>query len=116
MAAERLNVKAAEEILRIRNSNNDSWKLDLHGLHAAEAIQALKQHLWKIENKIPSKPSILLNGDKTGDGIVLPQSRESSSSVDMDKLYGNQISSRQTPVSLQVITGICIIQSVYMYV
>ncbi|KAJ6309467.1 hypothetical protein OIU77_015264 [Salix suchowensis] len=46
-AAEQLNAQAAKEILSIRNSNNDPWKLDLHGLHAAEAVQALQEHLLK---------------------------------------------------------------------
>ena len=32
MAAEKLNNKAAEEIFRLRNSNNDIWKIDMHGL------------------------------------------------------------------------------------
>ncbi|KAI3984597.1 hypothetical protein MKX01_040474 [Papaver californicum] len=41
MAAERLNYKAAQEISSIRNHKNDVWKLDLHGLHASEAVHAL---------------------------------------------------------------------------
>lgn len=41
LAAERMNSKAAKEILRVRNNNNDPWKLDLHGPHASEAVQAL---------------------------------------------------------------------------
>ncbi|KAI3986419.1 hypothetical protein MKX01_037701 [Papaver californicum] len=53
MAAERLNYKAAQEILSIRNHKNDVWKLDLHGLHASEAVHALKEHLWRIETQIP---------------------------------------------------------------
>ncbi|CAN1342681.1 Polyadenylate-binding protein-interacting protein 7 [Linum perenne] len=62
MAAEKLNGRAAKEILSIRNSDNNLWKLDLHGLHAAEAVQALKEHLYKIEtllsvNRAPS-PSV----------------------------------------------------------
>ncbi|XP_073004089.1 uncharacterized protein [Typha latifolia] len=51
IAAEKLNRKAAEEILHLRNFNNDIWKLDLHGLHASEAASALKEHLHKIENQ-----------------------------------------------------------------
>ncbi|KAF5187452.1 smr (Small MutS Related) domain-containing protein [Thalictrum thalictroides] len=53
MAAEKLNAKAAEEILSIRNNGNDIWKLDLHGLHASEAVCALQNHLWKIETQFP---------------------------------------------------------------
>ncbi|KAF2324294.1 hypothetical protein GH714_011768 [Hevea brasiliensis] len=54
--AERLNAKAAKEILSIRNSENDSWTLDLHGLHAAEAIKALQTHLNKIETLLKNQP------------------------------------------------------------
>ncbi|KAI3874860.1 hypothetical protein MKW98_019433 [Papaver atlanticum] len=53
MAAERLNYKAAQEILSIRNHKNDVWKLDLHGLHASEAVHALKERLWRIETQFP---------------------------------------------------------------
>jgi len=51
----KLNENAAKEILSIRNVNNDLWTLDLHGLHAQEAISALKEHLWKIECQERSK-------------------------------------------------------------
>ncbi|KMZ56526.1 hypothetical protein ZOSMA_94G00520 [Zostera marina] len=51
----KLNENAAKEILSIRNVNNDVWTLDLHGLHAQEAISALKEHLWKIECQERSK-------------------------------------------------------------
>jgi len=44
-AAEKLNNKAAEEIFRLRNSNNDIWKIDMHGLHASEAVAVLERHL-----------------------------------------------------------------------
>ncbi|XP_078434908.1 smr (Small MutS Related) domain-containing protein [Wolffia australiana] len=52
LAAEELNRKAAQEILLIRNSNNDLWKLDLHGLHASEAEQILQEHLSRIETHL----------------------------------------------------------------
>ncbi|KAG0480577.1 hypothetical protein HPP92_011435 [Vanilla planifolia] len=52
MNAQHLHEMAAEEILRTRNSNNGSWKLDLHGLHATEAVLALKQHLKGIESEL----------------------------------------------------------------
>ncbi|XP_076886038.1 uncharacterized protein LOC143535757 [Bidens hawaiensis] len=45
--AEKLHAKAAKEILTIRNCENDDWKLDLHGLHAMEAVQVLQEHLLK---------------------------------------------------------------------
>lgn len=50
MTAEKLNAKAAKEILRIRNINNGIWKIDLHGLHATEAVHALIQHLQRLES------------------------------------------------------------------
>ncbi|CAK9153368.1 unnamed protein product [Ilex paraguariensis] len=50
-AAKVLNDKAAKEILRIENCNNDIWQLDLHGLHAMEAVQALEEHLQIIESE-----------------------------------------------------------------
>ncbi|KAG2566405.1 hypothetical protein PVAP13_7NG193600 [Panicum virgatum] len=49
VAAEKLNNKAAEEIFRLRNSNNDIWKIDMHGLHASEAVEVLERHLHMIE-------------------------------------------------------------------
>ncbi|KAJ4730411.1 Smr domain-containing protein [Rhynchospora pubera] len=48
--AEKLNGKAAKEILRVKNANNDMSKLDLHGLHASEAVHAMEEHLMKIED------------------------------------------------------------------
>ncbi|XP_042438978.1 uncharacterized protein LOC122024421 [Zingiber officinale] len=52
VAANKLNHKAAEEILLARNSQDDRWKLDLHGLHASEAVKALTQHLHVLESEI----------------------------------------------------------------
>uniref|UniRef100_A0A0A9F369 Smr domain-containing protein n=1 Tax=Arundo donax TaxID=35708 RepID=A0A0A9F369_ARUDO len=52
-AAEKLNNKAAEEIFRHRNSNNDIWKIDMHGLHASEAVAVLERHLHMIEFQPP---------------------------------------------------------------
>lgn len=52
VAANKLNHKAAEEILHARNSQDDRWKLDLHGLHASEAVKALAQHLHVLESEI----------------------------------------------------------------
>ncbi|XP_027179579.1 uncharacterized protein LOC113778380 [Coffea eugenioides] len=55
LTAKQLNAKAAKEILRIKNLKNDEWTLDLHGLHAAEAVQALQEHLQRIESQMPTK-------------------------------------------------------------
>ncbi|XVE83448.1 hypothetical protein DITRI_Ditri16bG0089200 [Diplodiscus trichospermus] len=103
LTAQRLNVKAAREILRIRNSDNDMWKLDLHGLHAAEAVEALHEHLKRLEVQLPVGRSVSPNRGKTNNGIVRSSGETVSS---MDKLDKRQTSSRQRPTSLQVITGI----------
>lgn len=103
--AERLNSKAANEILDIRNSNNDLWKLDLHGLHAAEAVQALQEHLWKIETQMPFNRSVSPNRAKTKAGILRSPSLESFGCVDNEELDKQRTLSRQRPTSLQVITG-----------
>ncbi|CAK9146435.1 unnamed protein product [Ilex paraguariensis] len=42
-----LHAKAAKEILIV-----NMWKLDLHGLHAMEAVQALEAHLKMIESQV----------------------------------------------------------------
>ncbi|XP_022750853.1 uncharacterized protein LOC111299719 isoform X2 [Durio zibethinus] len=103
LAAQRLNAKAAREILSIRNSDNDLWKLDLHGLHAAEAVQALHEHLKLLEMQVPAGRSVSLNRFKANNGIVCSSSVETVSS--MDKLDNQRTSSRR-PTSLQVITGV----------
>jgi hypothetical protein len=94
-AAERLNAKAAKEILSIRNGGNDLWKLDLHGLHAAEAIQALQERLQEIETQVHPNHSVFPKG--VSSSLV-----ESFTFTDAEKL---DIPSRQRPTSLQVITG-----------
>ena len=104
--AEELNSKAANEILDVRNSNNDLWKLDLHGLHAAEAVQALQEHLWKIETQMPFNRSVSPNRTKTKAGILRSPSLESFSCVDNEELDKQRTLPRQRPTSLQVITGI----------
>lgn len=60
--AEKLHANAAKEILAIRNCENDDWTLDLHGLHATEAVQVLLEHLLKLE-------SYLLKPDKTKESV-----------------------------------------------
>ncbi|KAL6223015.1 hypothetical protein ACLB2K_006405 [Fragaria x ananassa] len=105
LVAESLNNRAAKEILSIRNSNNDVSKLDLHGLHASEAIRALQEHLEKIERKILPNHSALTNRVKMESNIQ-HSSVESFSCLDTENLDQLQASSRQRPTSLQVITGI----------
>lgn len=103
LAAQRLNAKAAREILSIRNSDNDLWKLDLHGLHAAEAVQALHEHLTRLETRVSGGCSVSPNRVKANNGIVRSSSVGTISS--MDKLGKPRTSSGQVPASLEVITG-----------
>lgn len=106
LAAERLNAKAAKEILSIRNSENDLWKLDLHGLHATEAIHALQRRLQQIETQEHTNHSASPNKVKMENGIVHSPSLEFFSCMDSKKLDMYQASSRKRPTSLEVITGI----------
>ncbi|KAK3027759.1 hypothetical protein RJ639_042251 [Escallonia herrerae] len=98
-AAEKLNAKAANEILSITNSANDMWKLDLHGLHAAEAVQALQERLRKIETHVIFSRSSSSTKVEVKTGIRRSESLKSLSLLQPEKL------NRQRPTSLQVITG-----------
>ncbi|XP_008233514.1 PREDICTED: uncharacterized protein LOC103332547 isoform X1 [Prunus mume] len=106
LAAESLNNKAAKKILNIRNSKNDVWKLDLHGLHASEAIQALREHLQRIETKVLSNHSVSPNKVRMEKRIIRSSSLESFNCMDTEKLDQQKAPSTQRPTSLQVITGI----------
>lgn len=106
LIAERLNSKAAKEILGIRNSENDIWKLDLHGLHAAEAVQALQERLQKIEMQRPMNFSVSPKRVKSKNGMVSTPSLESFSCMDMEVVDKQRASLRQIQKSLQVITGV----------
>ncbi|XP_022635676.1 uncharacterized protein LOC106759622 isoform X2 [Vigna radiata var. radiata] len=94
--AEELNSDAARKILSIRNNENDIWRLDLHGLHATEAIQALQEHLYKIESQGFLKSSS--NGVKQnglGQSTLI-----NSAKLDI------QAPLRLRPLALHVITGV----------
>ncbi|KAF8022992.1 hypothetical protein BT93_F0489 [Corymbia citriodora subsp. variegata] len=107
LVAERLNDSAAKDILSIRNSNNDIWTLDLHGLHKTEAVQALKERLRKLELQVPSSRSVSpkrLHRINQKNGVAQSSSVECLTSVDKEKLDKPQ--SGQRPLSLQVITGV----------
>ncbi|KAM6579076.1 hypothetical protein CsatB_030913 [Cannabis sativa] len=94
LAAEALNAKAANDILSLRNSQNNVWNLDLHGLHATEAVQALKQRLHRIETQLLSNnSSFSTNRRRT-------VSSSSLESMEKASLRG------QRPSSLHVITGV----------
>lgn len=99
-AAETLNAKAAKEIFSIRNSGNDLWKLDLHGLHSAEAIQALQERLQEIETQVQVHPNHSVSPKRSSSSL------EPFSFADAEKLDIQQALSRPRPTSLQVITGI----------
>lgn len=106
LIAERLNSKAAQEILGIRNSENDMWKLDLHGLHAAEAVQALQERLQKIEMQRPINCSVSPKRVESKNGMVCTPSLESFSCMDMEVVDKHRSSLRKIQKSLQVITGV----------
>ncbi|KAL3528162.1 hypothetical protein ACH5RR_012818 [Cinchona calisaya] len=102
MFAERLNAKAAKEILSFRNSKNDEWTLDLHGLHAAEAVFALQEHLQKIEFQMAMKHFACPSKIYATSDIVLSAAPEFAACSN----EGSQIALyRRRPTSLQVITG-----------
>lgn len=53
--AEKLHAEAAVEILHQRNNQQgsfDIWHLDLHGLHASEAVAALESRLALLEQRL----------------------------------------------------------------
>ncbi|KAH7566892.1 hypothetical protein ACOSP7_023595 [Xanthoceras sorbifolium] len=106
LIADRLNSKAAKEILSIRNSENDMWKLDLHGLHATEAVQALQERLQKIEMRGPINRSVSPSKGKAMKGMVHTSSLESFSCVDREDVDKQCTSFKQIRTPLQVITGI----------
>ncbi|KAJ8765274.1 hypothetical protein K2173_011971 [Erythroxylum novogranatense] len=105
LAAESLNSKAAKEILSLRNSGNNLWKLDLHGLHSAEAIQALKEHLLKIETCCLASRPVSSDNVKTKDTDANYSSSEAFNRIDKANLDKEQSTFRQRQTSVQVITG-----------
>lgn len=81
------------------------WKLDLHGLHAAEAVQALQERLQKIEMQRPMNCSVSPKKVKSKNGMVCTASLESFGCMDMEVVDKQRSSLRQIQKSLQVITG-----------
>lgn len=81
------------------------WKLDLHGLHAAEAVQALQERLQKIEMQRPMNCSVSPKKVKSKNGMVGTASLESFGCMDMEVVDKQRSSLRQIQKSLQVITG-----------
>ncbi|CAL5027330.1 unnamed protein product [Urochloa decumbens] len=101
-AAEKLNNKAAEEIFHLRNSNNDIWKIDMHGLHASEAVAALERHLYMIEFQQPGN-----NSASTEDLAQLAAAYSESTTGSNDELAAEKVVLRRPKQAiLHVITGI----------
>ncbi|CAM0904535.1 unnamed protein product [Alopecurus aequalis] len=97
-AAEKLNHKAAEEILHLRNSNNGIWKIDMHGLHASEAVAALERHLHMLEFQPPGNSPASTDGlDKSEPTVA------GSNEVPAEKVV---VFLRPRQSVLEVITGI----------
>uniref|UniRef100_A0A0D3FW75 Smr domain-containing protein n=1 Tax=Oryza barthii TaxID=65489 RepID=A0A0D3FW75_9ORYZ len=97
-AAEELNKKAAKEIFRLRNSNNSIWKLDMHGLHASEAVEVLERHLHRIEFQPPG------NNAASSDEVARSEPRVSGPSIEPGP--GKVVFVRPIQAILEVITGI----------
>ncbi|CAH8365091.1 unnamed protein product [Eruca vesicaria subsp. sativa] len=100
--AEKLNAVAANKILGITNRNNDISKLDLHGLHAAEAVQVLQERLQKIESQFTVNRSVSPNRGRSKNAALRSPSQEPCGRLDVDR----QRTSRELRNSLQVVTGI----------
>ncbi|KAJ4966767.1 hypothetical protein NE237_018616 [Protea cynaroides] len=105
--AEQLNAKAAEEILTIRNSKNNIWKLDLHGLHAYEAVHAMHNRLLKIETQMPFNRTISPKKVEPELGITCPPSLDSPSckGTEMKADIQNYAIFSQKQTILEIITG-----------
>lgn len=100
--AEKLNNKAAEEIFRHRNSNNDIWKIDMHGLHASEAVAVLERHLHTLEFQQPRN-----NSSSTEDLAKLEAAYSKSTNGSTGELTAEKVVLRRPKQAiLHVITGI----------
>ncbi|KAI3450942.1 hypothetical protein Pfo_007607 [Paulownia fortunei] len=104
-AAEKLNAKAAKEILTVRNCKNDPWTLDLHGLHAAEAVEALRERLRTVESLVSPNCLATPDGVHKESGMLLAASVQSTTHVKMEKSGRQHPSFRQRSTLLQVVTG-----------
>ncbi|GAB2211699.1 hypothetical protein Drorol1_Dr00025032 [Drosera rotundifolia] len=100
--AEKLNTKAASKILRIRNENNGMWKLDLHGLHVAEALEALHERLQLIETQLSNNGVARPSDTRLKEETVIASSRNIR--ADVEKSNEHTVV-RQSPILLEVITG-----------
>ncbi|XP_060212375.1 uncharacterized protein LOC132639995 [Lycium barbarum] len=113
VVANRLNSQAAKKILIARNCKNDQWTLDLHGLHATEAVQALQEHLQKIESQMTQNRAVHVNQvnlfESTGRNVNLFES--AGHNVNLFESAGHNVNlfasllNKQRPAFLEVITG-----------
>ncbi|XP_009588291.1 uncharacterized protein [Nicotiana tomentosiformis] len=103
VVANRLNAQAAKEILSIRNCKNDEWTFDLHGLHATEAVEALQEHLQKIESQVNRAGHMNQVNLKPSFGAAV--SVETSDCIDVDNESKGSLMNKQRPAFLEVITG-----------
>ncbi|XP_010454638.1 PREDICTED: uncharacterized protein LOC104736368 [Camelina sativa] len=106
LTAEKLNAEAAKKIIGITNKDNDIWKLDLHGLHATEAVQALQERLQKIEGQFTVNRSVSPNRGRPKNAVLRSASQEPFGRLDVEGRKSQKTSSRQQRNSLQVVTGI----------
>ncbi|XP_061358147.1 uncharacterized protein LOC133302391 [Gastrolobium bilobum] len=88
--ARELDCKAATEILNFKNRTNGLWRLDLHGLHAKEAVQALRERLEKIESKGLSRTHF-------------PSNKNNKENEFVDSIHAKQVGHGPT---VEVITGV----------
>lgn len=107
--AEKLNAEAANKILGITNRNNDIWKLDLHGLHAAEAVLVLQERLQRIERQFTVNRSVSPNRGRSKNAALRSPSQEPCGRLDVEGLDRQRASSRELRNSLQVVTGMPIL-------
>eukprot|EP00850_Spirogloea_muscicola_P003436 SM000014S00224 [mRNA] locus=s14:85369:88454:+ [translate_table: standard] len=102
--AEQLNGEAAQKILQARNTSRagGDWELDLHGLHAQEAVQALSV-LAQLEGGLATSSSALSGGSRP-----VPQPAVGTHSLLTDGTAGLPVVTINTRLSneLIVITGV----------
>ncbi|KAL1201140.1 hypothetical protein V5N11_008889 [Cardamine amara subsp. amara] len=106
LTAEKLNAEAAKKIIDLTNKNNDIWKLDLHGLHATEAVQVLQERLRKIEGQFTVNRSVSPNRGRSKNAALRSASQEPFGRLDVEGMHCQRTFSREPRNSLQVVTGI----------
>jgi hypothetical protein len=90
-------------------AEKDMWTLDLHGLHAMEAVDVLQQHLGRLEQELVNNPStgFTLGQMKTES---FSENRENRSNTKLQDAESDNLSVRLTSrigvkKELTVITG-----------